>query len=409
MNIGLKRKANLKPKALRQYKTDGNLSNLSHGNVDRNGDNINPVVPPNYITYEALYNECLGNEQIPHITESEKKTLIAKFEKDSRYIDFYNKSIGVQILLNDALYELERVKWWCDWCKIMRAKQLTRRQQKDELEIQRDELEIQRDELEIQRLYSILIPIRNGLLSLMRKHKQYTAEDFVDLATRIIYDTNDVFDANEKTKQQAQTGGNNSDFIIAKDKLIKEIMKINNNTKGAFIELVIQKEYILNLAKNCLKMRNVKSKTTANKKEHLKQKTINYEKRRMVERLVSDEDVKNAVYAKQQQLVELSPQAAFHKQQQLVALSRQAGLDALRLRAKTNAYPRRQKQLKEKLAHHEGYRQGLQLQARMRHAQAAQEAYMRQAQEAQEAQMRQAQAEAQGTSGSTSTDRTYKY
>jgi len=345
----------------------------------RNGDKkINPVVPPEYIKYGMLYNECLGKEQIPRITKEEKKTLKSKFGNNT-------ESIGVQILLNDKLYELERVIWWGKWYETFSSVSSSVKQARTGIE----------------RLYTILIPIRNGLLSLMRKDKKYTAEDFEDWTkTVIIYDINDVVDANEETKQQgfiqqAQTGGVGDDmFIKAKNKLIKEIMKIkNNDTTGG----IIQRDDILKLAEKCLKMRNVKSLTTVNKKsrkkKHSKHNTPNYE---IVVRLVSDEDVKNALYAKQQQLVELIRPREYmrmglllDKQQQLDGLSRKARLDAFRLQAKTNADPRRHKQLKKVLAHHEENRQVLQLQTRIRHAQ---EAQMRQAQEAQ---MRQAQAQAE--------------
>ena len=108
-----------------------------------------------------------------------------------------------------------------------------------------------------------------------------------------------------------------------------------------------------------------------------------------------------AVYAKQQQLiamVQFNPQAVVDTGKQLDELGRRANLDALRLRAKTNADPRRHKQLKEVQAKQGRDRKDLQLQTRIRDAQEqarqAQEEEIRQARQAQEEEIRQAQAQA---------------
>ena len=364
---------------------------------DRNGEKINPVVPPKNITYEMLYNECLGDEQVPRITKVEKKTLKATFKKNTKYPD-YRGSIGVQILLNDELYELERVKWWCDWYKIMKGNRATSTRPRglttNSSLRKAKTFGGSRKEQKIQELYSILIPIRNGLLYLMRK-KTYTAEDVLHLTARLMgNDIDKINAANEETRElfirKAQTGGAGDDsvFVQAKDKLIKKIMKIE---KKNTIEGIIQRDYILKLAEECLNMRNVKSVSIVNKKSRKKMPSMAYDvKLEYINTLLNDIEVIQALYGKQQQLAALSRptqldvptiKALYGKQQQLEGLSRKAQLDALRLQAKINADPRRNKQLKEVQAQQGTYRQHTQLQSRILHAE-------------QEAQIRQAQAEA---------------
>jgi len=382
-------------------KTNDVLSDLSQrislGSKDRNGDKINPTVPPKYITYEMLYNECLGEEQVPRITTQEKSTLKAVF-KNTEYSN-YNKSIGVNILLNDKLYELERVKWWCDWYKIMKGSGTAAASSSSSLRKTKTVgAREQHREARIQELYSILIPIRNRLLSLIRKKASYTALDVIKWAA-ILISNNDIKKinaANEKT----QTGGVGEDlFIKARDKLIKEIIKIKNNRAGG---IIILRDDILKMAEKCLQMRSVKSTTTVNKKSRKKKGYMRYdEKLDYIQQLVNDRHVLTALYAKQQQLiamVQFNPQAVVATGKQLDELSRQANLDALRLRAKTNADPRRHKQLKGLQAKQGRDRQDLQLQTRIRDAQeqarAAQEEEIRQARAAQEEEIRQAQAQA---------------
>ena len=203
---------------------------------DRNGEKISPVVPPKYITYRMLYAECLGREQIPPITKEEKKTL-------STFKNNTSKSIGVQILLNSKLYELERVIWWGKWYETFSPVSSSVNQARTRIE----------------RLYSILIPIRNGLLSLMRSHKKYTAEDFEFWTKKvIIYDISDVVNANEETRQpgfirQVQRGGA-FDFNKARDNLIEKIKKTSSYITDVKMRKMAEDSLALYLP-----LRNVKS------------------------------------------------------------------------------------------------------------------------------------------------------
>ena len=358
---------------------------ISLGGKDRNEEKINPTVPPKYITYEVLYNECLGEEQVPRITKEEKKRLKAVFQ-NTEYSN-YNKSIGAKILLNDKLYELERVKWWCDWYKIMKGSGATAASSSSSLRKAKTVgVREQHREARIQELYSILIPIRNRLLSLMRKNKAYTAADVIKWAAGLI--SNDDYKKINAANENTQTGGADDLFIKARDKLIKDINKIKNNRAGG---IIILRDDILKMAEKCLQMRNVKSATTVNKKSRKKKTYMRYdEKLDYIQELVKDSLVIAAVYAKQQQLtamVQFNPQAVVATGKQLDELGRRANLDALRLRAKTNADPRRHKQLKEVQAKQGRYRKDLQLQTRIRDAQ-------EQARQAQEEEIRQAQAQA---------------
>lgn len=204
-----------------QYNTDKTLSDLSQRisigiKKDRNGDEINPTVPPKYITYEMLYNECLGDVQVPRITKEEKDTLKATFIKKTEY-SHYNKSIGAKILLNDKLYELERVKWWCDWYKIMKRTKWTIRAETlggagarsySPGSTRRERREY-KEESRIQKLYRTLIPIRNVLLFMMRSAGRvaYTAADVIYWTVNTVkYITKDDIDeinaANEETMRQ---------------------------------------------------------------------------------------------------------------------------------------------------------------------------------------------------------------
>ena len=213
-----------------QYNTDKTLSDLSQRislgiKKDRNGDEINPTVPPKYITYEMLYNECLGDVQVPRITKEEKDTLKATFIKKTEY-SHYNKSIGAKILLNDKLYELERVKWWCDWYKIMKRAKQTKQHKQHKRTIRaktlggagarsyspgstRRERQEYKEESRIQKLYRTLIPIRNVLLFMMRSAGRvaYTAADVIYWTVNTVkYITKDDIDeinaANEETMRQ---------------------------------------------------------------------------------------------------------------------------------------------------------------------------------------------------------------
>ena len=369
---------------------------ISLGGKDRNEEKINPTVPPKYITYEMLYNECIGDVQVPRITKEEKRTLKAVFE-NTEYSN-YNKSIGAKILLNDKLYELERVKWWCDWYKIMKGSGATAASSSSSLRKAKTVgVREQHREARIQELYSILIPIRNRLLSLMRKNKAYTAADVIKWAAGLI--SNDDYKKINAANENTQTGGADDLFIKARDKLIKDINKIKNNRAGG---IIILRDDILKMAEKCLQMRNVKSATTVNKKSRKKKTYMRYdEKLDYIQELVKDSLVIAAVYAKQQQLtamVQFNPQAVVATGKQLDELGRRANLDALRLRAKTNADPRRHKQLKEVQAKQGRDRKDLQLQTRIRDAQEqarqAQEEEIRQARQAQEEEIRQAQAQA---------------
>jgi hypothetical protein len=359
---------------------------ISLGGKDRNEEKINPTVPPKYITYEMLYNECIGEEQVPRITKEEKKRLKAVFQ-NTEYSN-YNKSIGAKILLNDKLYELERVKWWCDWYKIMKGSgTATAASSSSSLRKAKPVgVREQHREARIQELYSILIPIRNRLLSLMRKNKAYTAADVIKWAAGLI--SNDDYKKINAANENTQTGGADDLFIKARDKLIKDINKIKNNRAGG---IIILRDDILKMAEKCLQMRNVKSATTVNKKSRKKKTYMRYdEKLDYIQELVKDSLVIAAVYAKQQQLtamVQFNPQAVVATGKQLDELGRRANLDALRLRAKTNADPRRHKQLKEVQAKQGRDRKDLQLQTRIRDAQ-------EQARQAQEEEIRQAQAQA---------------
>jgi hypothetical protein len=225
-----------------QYETNKLLLDLSQRislgiTKDRNGNKISPTVPPKYITYQMLYNECLDNRQTPPITNEEKDKLKMTFKNDKNY-PLLNNSIGVKILLNKSLYELERVKWWCDWYKMMKGRytsgisglsQLSGRMRSTSLRKaktyggvsgagarrfspsmtsrERQERQERQNEERIQRQYRLLIPIRNGLLYAMRcfGNVAYSAATFIYWATSLIMDSNDIdviHDTNEEVRQE---------------------------------------------------------------------------------------------------------------------------------------------------------------------------------------------------------------
>jgi len=222
-----------------QYETNKLLLDLSQRislgiTKDRNGNKISPTVPPKYITYQMLYNECLDNRQIPRITKEEKEKLKTTFKNDKEYTS-YNKSIGVKILLNETLYELERVKWWCDWYKMMKGRYSSgisllsgqsrrvlssslrkaktyggagaRRFSPNMTSRERQERQERQNEERIQRQYRLLIPIRNGLLYAMRcfGNVAYSAATFLYWTTSLIMDSNDIdviHDTNEEVRQE---------------------------------------------------------------------------------------------------------------------------------------------------------------------------------------------------------------
>jgi hypothetical protein len=229
------RKANSVP-AEGQYETNKLLLDLSQRislgiTKDRNGNKISPTVPPKYITYQMLYNECLDNRQTPPITKEEKEKLKMTFENDKKY-PLLNNSIGVKILLNKSLYELERVKWWCDWYKMMKGRYTSgisglsgrvrstslrkaktyggagaRRFSPSMTSRERRERQERQDEERIQRQYRLLIPIRNGLLYAMRcfGNVAYSAATFIYWTTSLIMDSNDIdviHDTNEEVRQE---------------------------------------------------------------------------------------------------------------------------------------------------------------------------------------------------------------
>jgi hypothetical protein len=184
-----------------------------------------------------LYNECLDNRQTPPITNEEKDKLKMTFKNDKNY-PLLNNSIGVKILLNKSLYELERVKWWCDWYKMMKGRytsgisglsQLSGRMRSTSLRKaktyggvsgagarrfspsmtsrERQERQERQNEERIQRQYRLLIPIRNGLLYAMRcfGNVAYSAATFIYWATSLIMDSNDIdviHDTNEEVRQE---------------------------------------------------------------------------------------------------------------------------------------------------------------------------------------------------------------
>ena len=228
--------------AERQYETNKLLLDLSQRislgiTKDRNGNKISPTVPPKYITYQMLYNECIGNRQIPRITKEEKEKLKTTFKNDKEYTS-YNNSIGVNILLNETLYELERVKWWCDWYKMMKGRYSygisllsglsgrvlssslrkaktyggvsgagARRFSPSMTPRERQERQERQNEERIQRQYRLLIPIRNGLLYAMRcfGNVAYSAATFLYWTTSLIMDSNDIdviHDTNEEVRQE---------------------------------------------------------------------------------------------------------------------------------------------------------------------------------------------------------------
>ena len=241
------RKANSAP-AEGQYETNKLLLDLSQRislgiTKDRNGNKISPTVPPKYITYQMLYNECLDNRQTPPITKEEKEKLKMTFENDEKY-HLLNNSIGVKILLNKSLYELERVKWWCDWYKMMKGRYSSgisplsplsgrvrssslrkaktyggvsgvssvsgagaRRFSPSMTSRERRERQERQDEERIRRQYRLLIPIRNGLLYAMRcfGNVAYSAATFIYWTTSLIMDSNDIdviHDTNEEVRQE---------------------------------------------------------------------------------------------------------------------------------------------------------------------------------------------------------------
>jgi len=222
-----------------QYETNKLLLDLSQRislgiTKDRNGNKISPTVPPKYITYQMLYNECIGNRQTPRITKEEKEKLKTTFKNDKEYTS-YNNSIGVKILLNETLYELERVKWWCDWYKMMKGRYSSgvsglsgqsqrvlssslrkaktyggagaRRFSPSMTSRERQERQERQNEERIQRQYRLLIPIRNGLLYAMRcfGNVAYSAATFLYWTTSLIMDSNDIdviHDTNEEVRQE---------------------------------------------------------------------------------------------------------------------------------------------------------------------------------------------------------------
>ena len=178
-----------------------------------------------------LYNECLDNRQTPPITKEEKEKLEKTFKNDENY-SLLNNSIGVKILLNQSLYELERVKWWCDWYKMMKGRYSSglsglsgrmrstslrkaktyggvgaRRFSPSMTSRERQERQEQQNEERIQRQYRLLIPIRNGLLYAMRcfGNVAYSAATFIYWTTSLIMDSNDIdviHDTNEEVRQE---------------------------------------------------------------------------------------------------------------------------------------------------------------------------------------------------------------
>jgi hypothetical protein len=247
------RKANSAPAVIRshtksaegQYETNKLLLDLSQRislgiTKDRNGNKISPTVPPKYITYQMLYDECLDNRQIPRITKEEKDKLKKTFKNDEKY-PLLNNSIGAKILLNESLYELERVKWWCDWYKMTKGRYSSGLSQLSSLSgrvrstslrkaktyggvsgagsvggtgarrfspsmTSRERQERQNEE-RIQRQYRLLIPIRNGLLYAMRcfGNVAYSAATFLYWTTSLIMDSDDIdviHDTNEEVRQE---------------------------------------------------------------------------------------------------------------------------------------------------------------------------------------------------------------
>jgi hypothetical protein len=219
-----------------QYETNKLLLDLSQRislgiTKDRNGNKISPTVPPKYITYKMLYNECLDNRQTPRITKVEVAKLKKTFKNDKEY-PLLNNSIGVKILLNKSLYELERVKWWCDWYKMMKGRYTSglsglsgrvrstslrkaktyggvgaRRFSPSMTPRERQERQERQNEERIQRQYRLLIPIRNGLLYAMRcfGNVAYSAATFIYWTTSLIMDSNDIdviHDTNEEVRQE---------------------------------------------------------------------------------------------------------------------------------------------------------------------------------------------------------------
>ena len=222
-----------------QYETNKLLLDLSQRislgiTKDRNGNKISPTVPPKYITYQMLYNECLDNRQTPRITKVEVAKLKKTFKNDKEY-PLLNNSIGVKILLNKSLYELERVKWWCDWYKMMKGRYTSglsglsgrvrstslrkaktyggvsgvgaRRFSPSMTPRERQERQERQNEERIQRQYRLLIPIRNGLLYAMRcfGNVAYSAATFIYWTTSLIMDSNDIdviHDTNEEVRQE---------------------------------------------------------------------------------------------------------------------------------------------------------------------------------------------------------------
>jgi len=230
------------------YKTEQKLSKILESKLDMNGNEINPLVPPKNITYKILYTEFLS--EVPPITTDEKRELKAKFIKPMNY----KNSIGANILLNGKLYALERVKWWYEWCKTLGLDRPLTREEEEE-------------QKNIQRLYTILIPIRNGLLNYIRKFKNYKAEDIVNCLNRIVervYNIDDIDYANEMTKQkliqQAQHGGG-VDYYDAKAALIEKIYKMKTKFGFNTIDLFsMAKESVNN-------MHNVKKHNVKNSKK----------------------------------------------------------------------------------------------------------------------------------------------
>ena len=178
-----------------------------------------------------LYNECLDNRQTHRITKEEKEKLKTTFKNDKEYTS-YNNSIGVKILLNESLYELERVKWWCDWYKMMKGRYSSgisllsgrvlssslrkaktyggagaRRFSPNMTSRERQERQERQNEERIQRQYRLLIPIRNGLLYAMRcfGNVAYSAATFLYWTTSLLMDSNDIdviHDTNEEVRQE---------------------------------------------------------------------------------------------------------------------------------------------------------------------------------------------------------------
>ena len=275
------------------YKTEQKLSKILESKLDMNGNEINPLVPPKNITYKILYTEFLS--EVPPITKDEKRELKAKFIKPMNY----KNSIGANILLNGKLYALERVKWWCDWCKTLRLDRPLTREEEEEKK-------------KIQRLYTILIPIRNGLLNYIRTFKNYKAEDFVNCLNRIVervYTIDDIDNANEMTKQeliqQAQHGGGvDFDFDVAKAALISKIYKMK--TPFGFNRIDYRIDDLENLeklanesVKNMHNVKNVRNvKNSKKRASNPTQRASNPTKRapptsdRIIRDLVGDKEVR---------------------------------------------------------------------------------------------------------------------